>query len=106
MPYTLQEIADKVQIRLKQAANPSASFDILTLLQELVFALQFNAGPDERDATIAKLQAEVASLNSSNMQQADILQKLKTILKVPDDRTMTYLPMRAQEVMDLAYKNI
>ncbi len=100
MPYSLQEIADKVQARLKQATQPSASFDILTLIGDLVVVLQAGTGPDPRDATIASLQSRVAELDLLANQTNDILQQLKIILEVPEDRTMTALPEAAQKLVD------
>jgi hypothetical protein len=77
---TLQDIADKVQARLKQATNPSASFDILTLMSELVATLQAGVAPDQRDATIAKLQHEVDALNSLLNNDAVVFTAIKTAL--------------------------
>jgi hypothetical protein len=96
---TLDQIAADLQRRISIETN-SAKVEVFSVIANLVSALQPSAGPDPRDAAIAKLQQEVDSLNLSNQQQNDILQQLKRILEVPEDRTMTYLPMRAQELMD------
>ncbi len=78
-PMTLQDIADDLEHRIENSTSGSKT-EILEIVAELVDVLMENAGPSPKNATIAKLQAEVASLNSLLNNDAATFEAIKLAL--------------------------
>lgn len=101
MPSSFDIIADKVRTQLAQAGPDTPSWRILSLLNELLAALQLeDRGVD--DLAIASLKAHILKLDGTINWQADILQAVKTALEAGDSVTMTQLPMHAKAILDWA----
>ncbi len=80
---TLQDIADDLEHRIENSTSGSKT-EILTVIAELVDVLMESAGPNPKDATITKLQAEVASLNSLLNNDAATFEAIKLVLGNPN----------------------